>query len=195
EATQAVAYGLVTQIRKLPLPVKSSPGFLVNRILMPYLMEAVHMVDEGKQAEAIDQAATDFGMPMGPIALADQVGLDVCLAVAQDLSGVTGDDVPEFLQAWVKQGRLGKKSGHGFYRYQKGKAATVKVEVSSLELRNIQDRLIERLVNEAQKCLQEGVVADADLLDAGMVFGTGFAPFRGGVMKYIQDKEAGKEMI
>lgn len=195
EATQAVAYGLVTQIRKLPLPVKSSPGFLVNRILMPYLMEAVHMVDEGKQAEAIDQAATDFGMPMGPIALADQVGLDVCLAVAQDLSGVTGDDVPEFLQAWVKQGRLGKKSGHGFYRYQKGKAARVKVEVSSLELHKIQDRLIDRLVNEAQKCLQEGVVADADLLDAGMVFGTGFAPFRGGVMKYIQDKEAGNEMI
>lgn len=153
------------------------------------------MVDEGKQAEAIDQAATDFGMPMGPIALADQVGLDVCLAVAQDLSGVTGDDVPEFLQAWVKQGRLGKKSGHGFYRYQKGKAARVKVEVSSLELHKIQDRLIDRLVNEAQKCLQEGVVADADLLDAGMVFGTGFAPFRGGVMKYIQDKEAGNEMI
>jgi len=186
--TLDIAQSFVTQIRKLPLPVKSSPGFLVNRILMPYLMEAVNMVDEGKQAEVIDQAATDFGMPMGPITLADTVGLDICLAVAQDLADVTGDKIPEFLQTWVEQGRLGKKSGQGFYRYNKGKPAKSKVSVSSKELQEITDRLITRIVDEAKRCLDEGVVEDADLLDAGMVFGTGFAPFRGGVMKYAADE-------
>jgi len=186
--TLDVAHAFVTQIRKLPLPVKSSPGFLVNRILMPYLMEAVHMVDEGKQAEAIDQAALDFGMPMGPIALADKVGLDICLAVAQDLSPTTGDTVPEFLQQWVDSGRLGIKSGHGFYRYNKGKPVLDKVSVSAAEKQLISDRLMMRIVNEAKLCLDEGVVEDADLLDAGMVFGTGFAPFRGGVMQYAKDE-------
>ena len=186
--TLDIAHGFVTQIRKLPLPVKSSPGFLVNRILMPYLMEAVNMVDEGKQAEVIDKAATDFGMPMGPIRLADTVGLDICLAVAQDLSPTTGDKVPEFLQTWVEQGRLGKKSGQGFYRYNKGKPVISKTNVSSKEQQEIMDRLITRIVDEAKRCLDEGVVEDADLLDAGMVFGTGFAPFRGGVMKYAADE-------
>jgi len=192
--TLDIAHSFVTQIRKLPLPVKSSPGFLVNRILMPYLMEAVTMVDEGKQAEAIDKAATDFGMPMGPITLADTVGLDICLAVAQDLADVTGDKVPKFLQTWVEQGRLGKKSGQGFYQYNKGKPVMSKANVSSKEQQEITDRLITRIVDEAKRCLDEGVVEDADLLDAGMVFGTGFAPFRGGVMKYIKDKEAGNAM-
>jgi len=192
--TLDIAHSFVTQIRKLPLPVKSSPGFLVNRILMPYLMEAVTMVDEGKQAEAIDKAATDFGMPMGPITLADTVGLDICLAVAQDLADVTGDKVPKFLQTWVEQGRLGKKAGQGFYQYNKGKPVMSKANVSSKEQQEITDRLITRIVDEAKRCLDEGVVEDADLLDAGMVFGTGFAPFRGGVMKYIKDKEAGNAM-
>jgi len=186
--TLAVAHSFVTQIRKLPLPVKSSPGFLVNRILMPYLMEAVNMVDEGKQPECIDKAATDFGMPMGPITLADTVGLDICWAVAQDLADVTGDKVPKFLQTWVEQGRLGKKSGQGFYRYNKGKPVMSKANVSSKEQQEITDRLITRIVDEAKRCLDEGVVEDADLLDAGMVFGTGFAPFRGGVMKYAKDE-------
>jgi len=186
--TLAIAHGFVTQIRKLPLPVKSSPGFLVNRILLPYLMEAIHMVDEGKQAEVIDQAATDFGMPMGPIALADTVGLDICLAVAQDLIDITGDQVPQFLKTWVNQGRLGKKSGQGFYHYRKGKVVMNKANASSKELQDMTHRLITRLVDEAQRCLDEGVVDDADLLDAGMVLGTGFAPFRGGVMKYAADE-------
>jgi len=186
--TLAMAYGFVTQIRKLPLPVKSSPGFLVNRILMPYLMEAVHMVDEGKPAEGIDKAALDFGMPMGPIALADKVGLDICLAVAQDLADVTGDKVPEFLETWVNDGRLGIKSGHGFYHYQKGKAVLSDAQLLAVEKQVITDRLINRMVNEAKACLEEGVVEDADLLDAGMVFGAGFAPFRGGVMKYAADE-------
>jgi len=151
QETVDLAHRFVTQIRKLPLPVKSSPGFLVNRILMPYLMEAVNMVDEGKQAEAIDKAATDFGMPMGPIALADTVGLDICLAVAQDLSDVTGDKVPEFLQTWVEEGRLGKKSGQGFYRYNKGKPVMSKANVSSQEQQDITDRLITRIVDEAKR--------------------------------------------
>ena len=129
-----------------------------------------------------------FRPPMGPIMLADTVGLDICLAVAQDLADVTGDKVPEFLQTWVEQGRLGKKSGQGFYRYNKGKPVMDKANVSSKEQQEITDRLITRIVDEAKRCLDEGVVEDADLLDAGMVFGTGFAPFRGGVMKYAADE-------
>jgi len=187
QQTVDVAHAFVTQIRKLPLPVKSSPGFLVNRILMPYLMEAVTMVEEGKSPESIDKSALDFGMPMGPVALADKVGLDVCLAVAQDLSATTGDEVPDFLKQWVKEGRLGVKSGHGFYTYEKGKAVHAKDAVQSGQA-DITERLVMRIVNEAKLCLEEGVVADADLLDAGMVFGTGFAPFRGGVMRYASEE-------
>lgn len=177
------ALTFVTQIRRLPLPVQSSPGFLVNRILMPYLMEAIRMVDEGIAPRAIDQAALDFGMPMGPIALADKVGLDVCLAVAKDLQGITDDVVPEFLPTWVSDGRLGMKSGHGFYTYQKGKVIAENPSAAYAE--DVQYRLVMRLLNEAVRCLDEGIVEDGDLLDAGMVFGTGFAPFRGGVMRYI----------
>lgn len=177
------ALTFVTQIRRLPLPVQSSPGFLVNRILMPYLMEAIRMVDEGIAPRAIDQAALDFGMPMGPIALADQVGLDVCLAVAKDLQGITDDVVPDFLPTWVSDGRLGMKSGHGFYTYQKGKVVADNQSAAYAE--DVQYRLVMRLLNEAVRCLDEGIVEDGDLLDAGMVFGTGFAPFRGGVMRYI----------
>jgi len=194
EDARKTAFALLTRIRKLPLPVKSTPGFLVNRVLMPYLMEAVHMVEEGIPAQDIDRAALDFGMPMGPIALADKVGLDICLAVARDLSEVTGDTVPDFLHSWVSEGRLGIKSGYGFYRYAHGRAIVPKVRSDAQTLVRLRARLIERLVQEAKRCLKEGVVADAELLDAGMVFGAGFAPFRGGVMKYVEDKEAGIEI-
>ncbi|HHF7375331.1 3-hydroxyacyl-CoA dehydrogenase NAD-binding domain-containing protein [Legionella bozemanae] len=175
----------VNQIGKLPLPVKSSPGFLVNRVLMPYLMECVQLLDEGYSAETIDEAALSFGMFMGPVELADTVGLDVGLAVAENLTGHFGGTVPQKLRDMVKEGKLGRKTGQGLYQYKNGKP--IKKQPSTPIPPHIADRLILRMVNESAACLREGVVADADLLDAGMIFGTGFAPFRGGPMNYAKD--------
>ncbi len=181
------ALSFVRRIDRLPLPVKSSPGFLVNRTLMPYLMEAMRLLQEGVPAEVIDKAAVKFGMPMGPIELADTVGLDVCLSVADNLTKHFGGEVPERLRQMVKAGELGRKSGKGFYVYKNGKA--VKAKASSTDMSpDLTDRLILRMVNEAVACLREGVVQDADLLDAGMIFGTGFAPFRGGPMHYAKTR-------
>lgn len=171
------------QIGRLPLPVKSSPGFLVNRILMPYLIEAVVLVSEGVPAVLIDQAATKFGMPMGPIELADTVGLDICLHVAEILSQELGGEVPEKLRTMVAAGQLGRKSGEGFYQYKKGKPVKPN-DTGTPPPDDLIDRMILRFVNEAMACLREGVVEDSDLLDAGIIFGTGFAPFRGGPMNY-----------
>ncbi|MFI4919060.1 MAG: 3-hydroxyacyl-CoA dehydrogenase NAD-binding domain-containing protein [Legionellales bacterium] len=179
------ACSFVSQISKLPLPVKSSPGFLVNRVLMPYLMECVQLLDEGYSGEAIDEAALDFGMFMGPVELADTVGMDVCLAVAENLTSHFGGTVPQKLRDMVAANKLGRKTGQGFYTYKNGKP--VKKRTSGKIDSFIADRLILRMVNESVACLREGVVADADLLDAGMIFATGFAPFRGGPMNYAQD--------
>ncbi len=178
---QATAFA--QHIGKLPLPVKSSPGFLVNRILMPYLVEAFTLYEEGVAAEAIDKAATDFGMPMGPVELADTVGLDICLSVAQNLSDAYGIAVPAGLSRFVESERLGKKSGRGFYQYKNGKPVKDK-DVDLGDQKMIQNRLVFRFLNEAAACLQEKIVDDRDLLDAGIIFGTGFAPFRGGPMNY-----------
>lgn len=178
------AMAFVRQIDRLPLPVKSSPGFLVNRILMPYLMEAMVMFEEGMSPSAIDQAAITFGMPMGPIELADVVGLDVCLAVAKNLSEQLGESLPERLVQMVKNNELGRKTGKGFYVYKNGRAVKNKVEANHST--EIADRLILRMINESVACLREKVVVDSDLLDAGMIFGTGFAPFRGGPMHYAE---------
>ena len=178
---QATAF--TQHIGKLPLPVKSSPGFLVNRILMPYLVEAFTLYEEGVAPEAIDKAAIDFGMPMGPVQLADTVGLDICLSVAQNLSDAYGIEVPPGLSRFVKSKRLGKKSGRGFYQYKNGKPVQDK-DVDLGDQKMIQNRLVFRFLNEAAACLQEKIVVDRDLLDAGIIFGTGFAPFRGGPMHY-----------
>ncbi|MCX7114975.1 MAG: 3-hydroxyacyl-CoA dehydrogenase NAD-binding domain-containing protein [Gammaproteobacteria bacterium] len=173
------ACAFVGQIRKLPLPVKSSPGFLINRVLMPYLMSAVALLEEGHKPEQVDLAAKAFGMMMGPVELADTVGLDVCLAVAENLISHFGGTVPQLLRDKVKKGNLGRKSGHGFYLYKKGKA--VKKHIDASEKNDVLiDRLMGPLVKEANLCLKEKVVQDADLLDGGMIFATGFAPFRGG---------------
>ncbi|MDH5360627.1 MAG: 3-hydroxyacyl-CoA dehydrogenase NAD-binding domain-containing protein [Gammaproteobacteria bacterium] len=188
---QAAAF--THQIKRLPLQVKSSPGFLVNRVLMPYLMEAVNMVEEGISVQAIDKAALKFGMPMGPITLADTVGLDICLHVAENLSSHLGGEVPKRLQKMVAAGQLGKKSGQGFYQYDKRGQRQAGGQVSDKSSDEVIQRLVMRYVNEAVTCLREGVVEDRDLLDAGMIFGTGFAPFRGGPMNYIQRE--GVEML
>ncbi|USQ12602.1 enoyl-CoA hydratase/isomerase family protein [Legionella lytica] len=176
----------VNQIAKLPLPVKSSPGFLINRVLMPYLMECVQLLEEGHSGETIDEAALEFGMFMGPVELADTVGMDVCLAVAENLTAHYGGTVPQKLRDMVKAGKLGRKTGEGFYQYKNGKPVKSRpAEVAKDQ--HIADRLILRMVNESAACLREGVVADSDLLDAGMIFATGFAPFRGGPMNYAKD--------
>jgi 3-hydroxyacyl-CoA dehydrogenase / enoyl-CoA hydratase / 3-hydroxybutyryl-CoA epimerase len=180
---QALAFG--RQIDKLPLPVKSSPGFLVNRILMPYLLEAVEMVGEGIAPEMVDKAALNFGMPMGPIELADTVGLDVCKSVATILAGTESLNLPKKMQHMVDSGKLGKKTGEGFYKWLKGKPQKNK-NASYGNLQELQDRMILRFLNESATCKREGIVDKDDLIDAGVIFGTGFAPFRGGPLHYIQ---------
>jgi 3-hydroxyacyl-CoA dehydrogenase/enoyl-CoA hydratase/3-hydroxybutyryl-CoA epimerase len=182
-AQQAAAF--TKRIDRLPLPVSSKPGFLVNRILMPYLMEAVILAEEGVPLAVIDKAAVDFGMPMGPIELADTVGLDICQHVAENLSKHLNMDVPERLKVMVKAGMLGRKSGKGFYEFKNDKPVKLAVGGDKASA-DLQDRLIFRMLNEAVACLRDGVVETADLADAGVIFGTGFAPFRGGPFHYIQ---------
>ncbi len=181
------ASAFARHIDRLPLPVKSSPGFLVNRILMPYLLEAVVLVEEGVKPTLIDQAALDFGMPMGPIMLADTVGLDICLSVAENLGKHYGAPVPQSLRDMVAAGKLGKKSGVGFYNHKAGKAPKPIPCGGKKAPKQVIDRLMLRFLNEAVACLRDSVVADADLLDGGVIFGTGFAPFRGGPVNYIRE--------
>lgn len=178
----------VHQINRLPLPVKSSPGFLVNRLLMPYLMQSVLLLQTGIPASVIDKVAVDFGMPMGPLELADTVGLDICLAVAKILSQSLGSVVPEGLEKMVANKDLGRKTGKGFYRYKKNKPIKEKVPEGYKAPTDLVDRLIQPMIAEAKRCLEEKVVADSDLIDAGMIFGTGFAPFRGGLMQYAKEQ-------
>ena len=181
--TVARATAFVGAIRRLPLPVKSSPGFLVNRILMPYLMEALTLVGEGVAPADIDRAALAFGMPMGPVLLADTVGLDICLSVARILGAHHGGAVPARLVEMVAAGHLGRKTGQGFYRFRAGKPV-VPGGPAPQPGGEIEQRLMMRLVNEAVACRREQVTLDDDLLDAGVIFGTGFAPFRGGPLNH-----------
>jgi len=187
-ALAARAAAFVRQIDKLPLPVKDSPGFLVNRVLGPYMQSAFRMLDEGVSPETIDAAMESFGMPMGPIELADTVGLDICLAAGKELGkrSAGGEaQAPKVLLDKVSLGQLGKKSGQGIYRYEKGKP--VKAAAGALTPA-LTDALIEPYLAEARAVSAEGIVADADLIDAGLIFGTGFAPFRGGPLHYLADK-------
>jgi 3-hydroxyacyl-CoA dehydrogenase/enoyl-CoA hydratase/3-hydroxybutyryl-CoA epimerase len=175
-------------IGKFPLECKSSPGFVVNRILAPYMGEAMAMAKEGVPLAVIDRAAVGFGMPMGPIELADSVGLDIAKHVAGILTGSMERDMPATdIEELVGQGRLGRKSGHGYYRWEDGKAVKPPAGDTAVPT-DIEDRLILPMVNEAVACLSEGVVASADLLDAGVIFGTGFAPFRGGPINYARER-------
>jgi 3-hydroxyacyl-CoA dehydrogenase / enoyl-CoA hydratase / 3-hydroxybutyryl-CoA epimerase len=186
-ATLEKSLAFVHQIKRLPLPVKSSPGFLVNRLLMPYLLHAVLLRETGIPASVIDKVAMAFGMPMGPLELADTVGLDICLAVAKVLHGALHLPLPEGLEKMVASNCLGRKTERGFYRYNKGKVIKEAVPNDYKVPSDLIDRLIQPMIQEAKKCLQEEVVADSDLLDAAMVFGAGFAPFRGGLMQYARE--------
>ncbi|MGA9342869.1 MAG: 3-hydroxyacyl-CoA dehydrogenase NAD-binding domain-containing protein [Rhodanobacteraceae bacterium] len=184
--TEARALAFCKALDKLPLPVAGSPGFLVNRVLMPYLLEAVRLYDEGVPGPIIDRAAKKFGMPMGPIELADTVGLDVCDSVGKELGEFLGLDVPSGLDARISGKQRGKKDGQGFYLWENGKAIKPEVDSSYTPPSDIEDRLILPMLNETVACLHDHVVDDADLADAGVIFGTGFAPFRGGPVAYIR---------
>ena len=176
------AAAFVRQIDKLPLHVKDSAGFLVNRVLGPYIANAFRMADEGIAIETIDAAMEQFGMPMGPIELADTVGLDICVHAGTALASANAKP-PKRLMELVNAGKLGKKTADGFYQWIKGKPQkhpAGKIDEGLIE------RLIRPYLDETQKVVAEGIVADADLADAGLIFGTGFAPFRGGPMHHLK---------
>jgi len=175
-------------IGKLPVAVKGTPGFLVNRILMPYLLEAMRLYSEGVPGPVLDREAKKFGMPMGPIELADTVGLDVCAAVGKELAPFLGLELPPGMEERLETGKRGKKDGQGLYVWQDGKPQKPEVDKDYVTPPDLQERMILSMVNEAVACLAEGVVDDADLLDAGVIFGTGFAPFRGGPIQYVRSE-------
>ncbi|KRB06915.1 3-hydroxyacyl-CoA dehydrogenase NAD-binding domain-containing protein [Lysobacter sp. Root690] len=179
-------------IDKLPVPVAGTPGFLVNRVLFPYLLEAGNAFAEGIPGPAIDKAAIKFGMPMGPIELIDTVGLDVAAGVGAELAPFLGLTVPAALST-VEPGKRGKKDGQGLYKWENGRAQKPELPKDYKAPTDLEDRLILPLINEAVACLHDGVVSDGDLLDAGVIFGTGFAPFRGGPIQYV--RETGVENV
>ena len=186
------ALAFVGAIDRLPLPVKSSPGFLVNRALTPYMLEAMVMLDEKVDKTVIDAAAEKFGMPMGPIELADQVGLDICLDVGDMLRSKFGDllpPTPAWLREKVAKGELGRKTGKGFYVWKDGKADKSAVSASTAQpTSEMIDRLILPMSNVCVACLREGIVDNADVVDGAMIFGTGYAPFRGGPLNYARSR-------
>jgi 3-hydroxyacyl-CoA dehydrogenase/enoyl-CoA hydratase/3-hydroxybutyryl-CoA epimerase len=182
--------GFCRAIDKLPVPVAGTPGFLVNRILAPYMQEAIIAFSEGIPGPVIDKAALKFGMPMGPIELVDTVGLDVAASVGKIMADFKGQALPDAFK--VEEGKRGRKDGQGLYRWENGKPVKPEVPKDYQAPEDLEDRLILPLLNEAVSCLHDGVVADADLLDAGVIFGTGFAPFRGGPISHIRAVGADK---
>jgi 3-hydroxyacyl-CoA dehydrogenase/enoyl-CoA hydratase/3-hydroxybutyryl-CoA epimerase len=178
-------------INRFPLPVKSSPGFLVNRVLAGYMAKAMSMhLERNIPIEVLDKAAKSFGMPMGPVELADTVGLDVCMKVVTMLGGESTRKEAELLQEKVQAGELGRKSGKGFYVWEKGKPKRADAETGQYSLEEITDSLMQPYFEACEAALADGIVEDADVLDAGMIFGTGFAPFRGGPLYYLKQKGA-----
>jgi 3-hydroxyacyl-CoA dehydrogenase/enoyl-CoA hydratase/3-hydroxybutyryl-CoA epimerase len=173
-------------IDKLPVPVAGTPGFLVNRVLFPYMLEAMSAYADGIPGPAIDKAAVNFGMPMGPIELVDTVGLDVAASVGRELAPFLGLPIPAGLANKLESGKRGKKDGQGFYTWEEGKPRKPELPKEYKAPDDLEDRLILPLLNESVAALHDGVVTDADLLDAGVIFGTGFAPFRGGPIQYIR---------
>jgi len=174
------------QIGRFPLPVVSSPGFLVNRVLARYMLKAFQLHRErGLSKEALDQAVLDFGMPMGPVELADTVGLDVGLGVMSTLGSEETAEDAKILKSYVEQGKLGKKSGEGFYLWKKGKPVKDRGAIEGVNLKSLAQELLKPYFDECRACLDDGIVASSDDIDAGMVFGTGFAPFRGGPLYYL----------
>jgi 3-hydroxyacyl-CoA dehydrogenase / enoyl-CoA hydratase / 3-hydroxybutyryl-CoA epimerase len=186
EVRKACAF--VTAISKLPLIVKDGAGFLVNRVLAPYLMEAVRRYQLGEPREKIDEAAMKFGMPMGPLELMDLVGLDIANHVGQELN--LAPETDNVLTSLVRQGKLGKKTGEGFYLWIEGKPKREEATYDQAELERLGRDLVKPMLDEAERALADQVVADADHVDAGVIFGTGFAPFRGGPLHFRRSEKA-----
>lgn len=196
--TVATIYSLALLLGKVPVVTRDGPGFLVNRILGPYMNEAGHLLSEGAFIEDIDKAAVDFGMPMGPLRLLDEVGLDIGRHAGQSLFEALGERMRPAapLVELAETERLGRKGGVGFYKYEKGKesgiddtvyadlAGSVPTDQRHLDTQEIRNRLVLAMVNEAARCLDEGIVSTAGTLDLAMVMGTGFPPFRGGLLRY-----------
>lgn len=189
--TVVATLAFVKGIGKLPVIVSDSPGFLVNRVLVPYLVEAGNLYTRGIPAHAIDSTMLDFGMPMGPLRLLDEIGLDVALDVAETLAAAFPGrmSVPGILEKMVADGQLGKKTGRGFYVYEKGRErrpcrAADAAPASSASISGLQSRMSLVMINEAARCLDEGVVKEPEDVDFAMIMGTGFAPFRGGPLRH-----------
>lgn len=181
------AAAFTRKLDKLPLICRSAPGFVVNRVLLPYVNEAIFAYEEGIPAEAIDAAGRGFGMPMGPIELADVIGLDVALNVGRVLADAFARRVPEVLGRLVEQNKLGRKNGQGFYSWRDGKPLRLASAAPPIP-QDLEDRLILPMLNEAVASVREQIVEDSDLLDAGVIFGSGFAPFRGGPLRYAKER-------
>ncbi len=188
-AVAQTATAFARRLDKLPVPCRSAPGFIVNRVLMPYLHEAMYAAQEGVPLATIDKVAVDFGMPMGPIELADVVGLDVAAHVGEIVARELGRPAPDLtrLRELLAAKKLGRKSGAGFYTWTDGKAQKPPAPTGAPPA-DLIDRLILVLVNECTACLREHVVDDPDLIDAAVIFGTGFAPFRGGPLAYARSR-------
>ncbi len=191
DATQvAKGAAFCAAINRFPLPVKSTPGFLVNRVLSGYMAKAMSMhLEQNIPIEVLDKAAQSFGMPMGPVELADTVGLDVCMKVVTMLGGESTAKEAALLQEKVDAGELGRKSGKGFYVWEKGKPKRSETGTGQFALEEITESLMQPYFEACEAALADGIVEDADVLDAGMIFGTGFAPFRGGPLHYLKQKE------
>ena len=185
--TQQRLAAFCKKLDKLPVPVAGTPGFLVNRVLFPYMLEAMTAYSEGIPGPVLDKAAVKFGMPMGPVELIDTVGLDVASGVGAELAPFLGLQIPAALAAPPEAGRRGKKDGQGLYKWENGKPVKPEVPDDYKAPEDLQDRLILPMINEAVACLNDGVVSDAELLDGGVIFGTGFAPFRGGPIQYVRE--------
>lgn len=184
QAAYATALAFVGKLGKLPLPVRDTPGFLVNAVLAPYMLEAMRCVDEGLSPETVDEAMKVFGMPMGPLELADTVGLDIVHAAGRQLAGETA--IPQCLQAHISRRELGRKTGRGFYAWKDGKPVKKEPGTPPAELAL---RLVSPMVAKTREQVERGIIADADLADAGVIFGTGFAPFSGGPLYWEQHRE------
>jgi 3-hydroxyacyl-CoA dehydrogenase/enoyl-CoA hydratase/3-hydroxybutyryl-CoA epimerase len=187
KSVESATYDFVNKIGKLPLPVKSSPGFLVNAVLGPYLQNSMRSIDGGYCPEQVDQAMKSWGMPMGPLELLDVVGLDIMVAAGKAM--LKDGDTPQCLEELVKNKHLGKKTNKGFYEWNKGQKIKRKFKLlNSTEAFQLAENLITPLIKQTEQLVKSGVVEDSELADAGVIFGTGFAPFRGGPLNYQNKK-------